>query len=259
MPLNDPLLRALRGFSLCAGVALLVLPILSLTLDLLELRTLPPRLSRDVIGLLVPLSFAMFASVMLDFTLTISRVAERLAPEPSRSQAMPGRRVWRRPIAFLGVFVSIIAALLLLDHFAVQRLESQLVGRSLQTMARFANAIENMGAYRYDKTWLDDTSLSLALMARQGGYESVSLIVLDSINGQPLLLKFGEGTSIRDSDPEPRIAQVIQASEQEQRFLEAMLRGEETTSRFLATSRQAQLWVPIGLANRLVVLWFVAN
>ena len=47
---NDPLIRALRRFSYCAGVTLLVVPIVSLSLDIMDLRTLPPRLSRSVLG-----------------------------------------------------------------------------------------------------------------------------------------------------------------------------------------------------------------
>ena len=60
---NDPLIRALRRFSYCAGVTLLVVPIVSLSLDIMDLRTLPPRLSRSVLGFMAPLALANVSPV----------------------------------------------------------------------------------------------------------------------------------------------------------------------------------------------------
>ena len=95
---NDQVIKATRRFSYCAGITLLVLPIiLTMTLDILELPTLPSRLSRDVFGFMMALAFAMFASVMLDFSLTITSLAERLAPKESGPAATQIRRPSRTP------------------------------------------------------------------------------------------------------------------------------------------------------------------
>lgn len=256
---NDPLIRATRVFSCAAGLTLLLFPIVALILDVLELRTLPVRWSRDAAGFMLLVAFTLFASVMLHFTLTISRVAERLLPKESEAPAAAVGRRTRVPRRLVGAIAALVTCAVVLDHFAVQRLEKQLVERSRDSIAHLATGIERMGAYRYTQGWLDDATLNLKLIERQGSYSSVLLIVQDSIDGQPVYLTFSEGSSIRAEDAEPRVNHLVHSSGEEQAYLGQVFRQGKSESRFLATSRRQHLFVPVHAGAGVLVLRFAVD
>ena len=82
----------------------------------------------------------------------------------------------------------------------------------------------------------------------------MALIVQDSINGQPVYLTFSDNSSIREGEPEPRIQQLLQSSDDEQAYLEGVFREGKTETKFLASTRRQQLLVPVRAGGRTVVV-----
>jgi hypothetical protein len=253
---NDPLIRMTRRFSVIAGITLVLTPVLGLVLELMELKTFRRFGLRDMTGFLLLLSMAMFGSVMLNLTLTISRVAERLAPNATGRAAGQTGSSGFRPKRVIGIFIAVLVAIGVIDHLAVRRIEAELTERANQSTTRFANAIEKMANYRYEEGWISDTSRHLALMERQGSYSNVSLILRDAINEQAVYLTFRAGTSTSDDEAEPRIRHALQATAEELAYLDGVFDSGNMVARFWARSERYEVLLPVKAGGRVVVLRF---
>ena len=254
---NDSLIRALRRFTLTAGIALIAVPLLGPALDLLDLKTFPRHRWRDMMGFLVPLSMAMFAGVMLDLNLTMSRVAEQLASKGGAPVEKPttGRSFRRR--RGIAVLFALVVACVVIDHFEDRRIETDLVERARQSAAGFSKAIQRMADYRYEQDWVRATTESLGFMARQGSWSTVSVLVRDFLDEQPVYLGFNSAASVRGDALEPKVEHALEASSEELAYLDGVFGAGNNASDFYARSQRYRLFMPVRAEGRVVVLQFV--
>lgn len=203
----------------------------------------------SIFGIISLMSGALIINIMFNLT----RIAQKHNNDPSDS--IPGRR-WPVVIFILSfplVFILLFAG----DKLTSAKKEKMLIHSAKSILSNQSVNISAITDYTFTRQWMRRVSDALAVMSRtDSNFNSVTVIVNDSINSTPVFLGFGSYPRfMKDENPE-RADFLLETNLEERIYLEKAFREKNSDTHFSSSDGHYELFFPVVIKGRVVVFYF---
>ncbi len=205
----------------------------------------------SILGILALLSGAVILNVMLNLT----KISDSLSGKENVAQetgSKPGKfKIWL--VLFLVSFPVIFGLFYLGDLRTSYLKRAYLVNSAQAIVGENKDMIGQLANYQYNLAYLREVETTLLLFKKQEEtFKSIALIIDDNIKGKQVFLELD---SVYNTLPE-KISKVFACSKDEREYLRKVFSGQVSTYRFSSSDGNYELYYPVKVKNRIMVLYF---
>ncbi|REJ79073.1 MAG: peptidase [Acidobacteria bacterium] len=199
----------------------------------------------------------MAGSLMVNVMLNLTRIADR-SERVVRKEFGGGLSPKYAAGTLIALFVLIAGVLFGGDYLTSKKKEQVLVNSARSMINTNPLAFGQVARYEFSDDWIYKTQEIINRVKSQDeSFPEVRLVVLDSIQGDPVYLSFGGWVqSLDEGERHERKDFLLQTSSEEREYLDGVFRNGITDYRFSASDGNYELFYPYFEGGRRVVIYF---
>ncbi len=208
----------------------------------------------SVLGLIALMSGALMINVMFNLT----RIAEKHNQDSlSEMRQMSLKLIAAIVLTFPLLFGFLFAG----DYYTSKKKEAMLINSARSVIETNMQKSDRMLNYSFDSAWLGETRDTLSFFEKtEKSFPNASVIVKDSIGGDPVFLAFRE-YSDRYDDKEKLLQPekqnfLMRTNAEERDYLNKVFNDGLTEKRFSASDGNYELFYPYSKGGKTIVLYF---
>jgi len=205
----------------------------------------------SIFGIISLMSGALIINIMFNLT----RIAQKHNNDPADDS---GRRRWPA-VLFVLSFPLVFLLLFAGDRLTSVKKERMLVRSASSLLTDQSVNIDAIVDYTFSVQWIRRVNDSLALMSKtDSNYNSVSVIVRDSINSTPVYLVFGSDAFFLKNEKQllKKRDFMLKTNIEERAYLEKVFGEKNAERRFSSSDGNYELYYPVIIKGRAVVFYF---
>ncbi len=222
-------------------------------------------------GLSVMGILAMMAgSLMINIMLNMTRIADR--QEGLTESSFEKSKLFKRlGLGLIILFPLIAAGLFGGDYLTSKKKESMLISSAKSIIAKYPGKLDQALDFKFEANWIVETGSTVELMERiDKNYGSVSILVEDSEEGNPVFLRFGsnypssvrEVLNVKAEEEDAKVREIkrsefiFKTTEEERKYLNSVFKGGNKDTRFSASDGNYELFYPYFKGSKKIVIYF---
>lgn len=257
-PNRDKIITLTNRVALVAMILLLYWVFIFIAITVFDFKVFKENITEtfylSVIGILALLAGAVIVNVMFNLT----KISEVLSGESKKegAQSRPSKKVFL--YAGLLSFPLIFALLYWGDLETLAAKENYLVDSAKYIVKNNGKALEGMAEFALDSSYFAYTQSALALLSNEiEDFPSVSIILQNEVGDKPVVLNITRYSnwSVKSSIDD----YIFSCSVEEKEYLLSIFNGENASPRFSAADGDYELYYPVNLKDKKVVLYCTDN
>jgi len=204
----------------------------------------------SVIGILALLAGAVIVNVMFNLT----KISEVLSGERKKDEAQP--QAGKNTLFYAGLlsFPLIFALLYFGDLRTSAAKENYLINSAKYIVDNNGNALAEIAEFALDSSYFANTESALSLLSNEiEHFPSVSIILQGDANGKPVVINITRFSHWRAKSTIGDY--IFSCSVEEKEYLLSIFNGQNTSPRFSAADGNYELYYPINLKDKKLVLY----
>ena len=208
----------------------------------------------SVLGILA----LMGGSLMINVMFNLTRIAQKHnGDEVAEVKGLSKHLI----LAFALSFPVIFGFLFVGDYMTSKKKETMLINSARSIIESSPEKSDRLLQYEFGDSWLTSTAETLNFFQRtEQNFPHVSLVVRDSLDGQPVYLGFNDYGTLRNDKGEiiqpERKQYLIPTTLEEREYLERVFTGATTESSFSASDGNYKLFYPFVKDGKVVIFMF---
>lgn len=205
----------------------------------------------SILGIFAILGGAIVVNIMLNLTKISEHLEKKVDSSHERSHTSK-LRVW----LVISSFPLIFTLLYLGDLSSTLKKRSMLLSSGESLIKERKKMIENMANYKFGHRYAEKVSNSLKLLSKvDESFPQASLIIRDRIKNKSVLLIFTQHYYSSDHKHIKKVDFIFPTSTEERAYLNSVFDRENTDFKFSASDGQYELYYPIQVKDRIIVLY----
>ncbi len=255
----ESLIRNSNRVARWATVALIYWVFVFLVITVFDLKIFREHMTEtflmSVLGIFALLGGALVLNVMSN----LSRISDALAaratvPVPEVAASPAVNRRWG--LAVLLSFPLIALALFGGNHLSERHKRELLIGAATKLVAENQPYMTLLSNYQFSLDHITKASNALDVMAKiDKHFPEVMQVVPDTIDGKKVWLGITRWTKRTNTQELDKLSYIVSGTQAEREYLEAVFEGRTTAYRFHAEKGNYQLYFPVSVSGRAVVLY----
>lgn len=248
------LVRLSNLLALVAVILLIYWVTVFITIQVFGLRVFKENLTESfylsILGILAMMSGALIINIMFNLT----RIAEK-HNDDHQTFKRKGGWLW----LFLISLPVIIGGLFIGDYLTSKQKEKHLLSSASEVIDTNASRSQFLLDYEFNEGWIIHSAAIMSYLSKTDkNFPNVEMIVRDSIEGEPVYLKFGQfyGGNLRDTIAPDKNKFIRSTTQEERVFLKAFFNGEHDKHRYSAHDGQYELFYPYVKDDKTILLYF---
>lgn len=248
------LVRLSNIIGLIAIILLIYWVFTFITIEVFGLKVFRENLTESfymsVLGILALMSGALIINIMFNLT----RIAQK-----HNQDELPTKKAKKTGWILLASFPIILIVLFGGDYLSSKKKERFLVN-SAKTMIEVNNKKSNhLVNYRFDEDWIVVTENFLQILSETDeNFPDVSILIKDSIDGEPVFLRFTDyySGSLSDSIPPYKKSFIAKTTQTERDYLNDVFDNGNDDYRYSSHDGNYELFYPYFKGKKRVVIYF---
>jgi len=208
----------------------------------------------SVLGIIALMSGALMINVMFNLT----RIAEKHNQDAvSEMRRMPLKLIAAIILTFPLLFGLLFAG----DYYTSKKKEVMLINSARSVIESNIQKSDRMLNYSFDPAWLNETRDTLNFFEEtEKSFPHMSVVLKDSIDGDPVFLAFREYSDSYDDNKElilpDKRSYLLPTNVEEKEYLNKVFDQGLTEQRFSASDGNYELFYPYSKDGKMIVLYF---
>jgi hypothetical protein len=256
---HDFLIKTTNRIAVYATLALLYWVFTFLIITVFDLKIFRERMTEmfflSLLGIFAILGGAIVLNVMSNLSKISAAVSEK------HGAAAGATKLTRFRLAVFALLFPLIAAGLFAGNkLSDQRKQNLLISSAQRLVSENQAALTTLSDYKFSSNYIKKAEKILDVIKKiDKNLPEVTVIVPDSIDGKKLFLSFGGGHYYDKKEVLEMSSFIFSASQEEREYLEKIFSGNDASYKFHADSGSYQLYFPVTISGRKVVLYFSEN
>jgi hypothetical protein len=256
---HDFLIKTTNRIAVYATLALLYWVFTFLIITVFDLKIFRERMTEmfflSLLGIFAILGGAIVLNVMSNLSKISAAVAEKYGT------ATETAKLTRSKLVVLTLLFPLIAAGLFAGNkLSDQRKQNLLISSAQRLVAENQAALSTLSDYKFSSNYIKKSEKILEVIKKiDRNLPEIMVIVPDTMEGKKLFLSFGDGHYYDEKEKLEMSSFIFSAAQDEREYLEKIFSSNDVSYKFQANSGSYQLYFPVTISGRKVVLYFSEN
>ena len=256
---HDFLIKTTNRIAIYATLALLYWVFTFLVITVFDLRIFRERMTEmfflSLLGIFAILGGAIVLNVMSNLSKISAAAADKYGTTKEAIKQTPFKLA-----AFVLLFPLIAVALFAGNKLSDQRKQNMLISAAKNLVSENQVALTMLSDYKFTPGYIQKSEKILEVIKKiDKNLPEVMVIVPDVIDGKKLFLSFGSGNYYDKKEKLEMATYIFTATQQERAYLEKIFSGSDMNYKFNAENRGYQLYFPVMISGKKIVLYFSEN
>lgn len=256
---HDFLIRTTNRIAVYATLALLYWVFTFLIITVFDLKIFRERMTEmfflSLLGIFAILGGAIVLNVMSNLSKISAAVSDKYGT------TMEATKLTRFRLAVFSLLFPLIAAGLFAGNkLSDQRKQNFLISSAQRLVSENQAALSALSDYKFSSNYIRKSEKILEVIKKiDKNLPEVMVIVPDAIDGKKLFLSFGGGHYYDEEEKLEMSSFIFSAAQDEREYLEKIFSGNDLSYKFNSDKGSYQLYFPVTISGRRVVLYFSEN
>ena len=253
---HDFLIKTTNRIAVYATLALLYWVFTFLIITVFDLKIFRERMTEMFFLSLLGIFAVLGGAIVLNVMSNLSKISAAVSDK--HGSTMEATKLTRsRLVVFAFLFPLIAAGLFAGNMLSDQRKQNLLISSAQRLVSENQAALATLSDYKFSPNYIKKAEKILEVIKKiDKNLPEVMVIVPDVIDGKKLFLSFGDGHYFDDKEKLEMASYIFSASQEERTYLERIFSGNDVNYKFHADGGSYQLYFPVTIASRKVVLYF---
>ncbi len=253
---QDFLIKTTNRVALYATVALIYWVFVFLIVTVFDLKIFRGRMTETFFLSLLGIFAILGGAIILNVMSNLSKISAAISLDHSQTPERSNRG-WIR-IAVIALSFPVLAGLLFVgNEYSAQKKKNLLIQSAEKLVSENQTALAVLADYKFSREYVKKAESTLGVIKKiDKNLPEVMLIVPDAIEEKKLFLAFGRGSYYDRADRLEKSEFIFSASQSEREYLQKVYTSSEASYRFHADAGNYQLFFPVLISGRKVVLYF---
>ena len=254
---HDQVIKTTNRLAVYAIIALIYWVFTFLIITVFGMRIFRERMTEMFLMSLLGIFAVLGGVIILNVMSNLSKISAAVAPTSAPALETSRRKGWLR-VMMLVSFPMIAAILFIGNELSVQKKELLLISAAEELISENQSTLAVLADYKFSREYVKEAQHTLNFLNKIDKYfPEVMIIVPDNIDGHEVFLGFGgRQYSYSKLDEIDQTEFILSTSQIERDYLGKVFTGNETDYRFDERDGNYQLFYPVSIGDRKIVLYF---
>jgi hypothetical protein len=256
---HDFLIKTTNRIAIYATLALLYWVFTFLIISVFDLRIFRERMTEMFFLSLLGIFAILGGAIVLNVMSNLSKISGAVSDKHGEKIEAPKQTRFRLAILIL-LFPLIAAGLFAGNKLSDQRKHNLLISAAQKLVSENQASLATLADYKFTPNYIQKSEKILEVIKKiDKNLPEVMVIVPDAIDGKKLFLSFGNGHYYDKKEKLEMSTYIYSATQEEREYLEKIFSGNDAGYKFNADSGSYQLYFPVTISGKRIVLYFSEN
>ena len=250
------IIKATNRIAFYATIALLLWVIVFLTVTVFDLKIFRVRITETFSLSIFGIFAILGGSLVLNVMSNLSQISESVSNKESVTIQTTSPSKWKLVLAALSVPV-IVGLLFGGEALSTYKKKELLISSAKVLVSENQKELEKLAKYEFSHQYIEQAGIIISMLEKiDKNFPEMKLIVPDTIDGKNVFLGFRSSGHISTDQPEEKQDYIFSSTKEDRSYLESAFSGGKTDMRFTATSGDYELYLPVNVGEKIVLLYF---
>ena len=253
---HDFLIKNTNRIAVYATVALIYWVFVFLIVTVFDLKIFREKMTDMFFLSLLGIFAILGGAIVLNVMSNLSKISA--AVSAGQEGVAETAKPMKLRMALIALTFPLIAVVLMAGNYqSVQRKKDMLVNSAQKLVAENQPALELLSNYKFSLDYINKSAGKLEVIRKiDKNFPEVMVIVPDMIDDKKLFLAFNGNRHYVENEKLEKLSYIFSATKDERAYLDKVFAGDEEGIRFNADKGSYQLYFPVSVAGRKIVLYF---
>jgi hypothetical protein len=250
------IIKITNRVALYATIALFYWVVTFLTITIFDLKIFRGHMTETFYLSILGIFAILGGSIVLNLMSNLSKISESITVNDAStvSTHRSSRVKFYTAVASVPVIVGLLFAG---NALSAQKKKELLVSAAQAMVAENQKELSKLAVYEFSNAYVEDAAKILSVMAKiDKNFPEVKVIVPDSIGDKRVFLAFQGNTYDSSKKVEEKQDYIYSSTKDERAYLENAFAKSQMDMRFRAESGNYELYLPLKLQGKVIVLYF---
>lgn len=250
------IINSTNRVALYATIALFYWVITFLTITVFDLKIFRGHMTETFYLSILGIFAILGGSIVLNVMSNLSRISESITEKDGASSS--GVRPSKAKIYMaLGSVPLIVCLLFAGNALSAQKKKELLVSAAEAMVSEYQKELETLASYQFSSAYIEEAAKILAVMEKiDKNFPDAKVILPDVIGGKRVFLAFENRTYDFSKEAAEKQEFIYSSSREDRAYLESVFTKGNKEMRFLAAGGNYELYLPVRVGNKFIVLYF---
>lgn len=252
---HDFLIRITNRIALYATLALIYWVFVFLIITIFDLKIFQERMTETFLLSILGIFAILGGAIVLNIMSNLSKISAVISAKHDSIIEGQGFSRFRFAVMLL-LFPLIVGGLFAGNELSAQRKKDLLINSAQKLVSENQATFATLSDYKFSLEYIKKSENTLGVIKKiDENLPTIILIVPDIIDGKKLFLAFG-GREYDEKEQMEKSSYIFSTSQDERDYLEKVFTSNEVNYRFRAEKSNYQLYFPVSISGRKIVLYF---